>query len=78
MRLARVVFASPIPIPGTHQRVQDFAEADGWEITDESGVLWLSRSDGVRWYTREPGSCIPKVETRATTPAPPPVAKGRR
>lgn len=75
MRLARVVFAGPIPVPYTHQRVQDFSEADGWEITDDGGVLWFSRGTEPRWYTREPASCVPKPEPK---PALATATKGRR
>jgi hypothetical protein len=66
IKLAHVSFARPIPIPGTHERLADFAVVDGWTIEDDDGKTWLSREacepksqKAVRFYTYVNGSCLP-------------------
>jgi hypothetical protein len=63
-RLSHVSFRSPQPIPTTHERIQEFADSDGWEMHDDgTGRLWFAREasrerKAVRFYTRVPACCV--------------------
>jgi hypothetical protein len=77
VRLSRVSFCAPIPIPGTHIRQAEFSALDGWVLNDDDGRITLSRLD-VRFHTYVDASCVEAIEPETPPAAVNYAKKGRR